>query len=110
MTDRDATELKIQLDAMRMARAEDAKTCARLTARVKELEAEVASLRHARDHWLAKAGEQADAVMRAHAMLAEGTRDEKAARCAGCLVPVQEGAILCAGCEPRLAKKWSGEP
>lgn len=40
-----ATQLATELDAMRRARAEDEKTCARLTARVKELEAEVAKLR-----------------------------------------------------------------
>jgi hypothetical protein len=88
MTDRDASALQSQLDAMRLARAEDHKTCARLTARVKELEAEVDSLKHAGDHWIAEAAGQADAVMRAHGMLAEGTRDEKAERCDDCGVPL----------------------
>ncbi len=100
MTDRDATQLKIELDAMRLARAEDAKTCARLTARVKELEVEAASLKHARDHWIAEAGEQSDAVMRAHRMLAEGTRDEKVNRCDVCAVPVSNlAARRCDACD-----------
>jgi hypothetical protein len=85
MTGRDASALQCQLDAMRLARAEDAKTCARLTARVKELEAEVA-------RW--RANNRADVAI----ALAEGTRDEKAARCAGCLVPVEGGVIVCAAC------------
>jgi hypothetical protein len=49
MTDRDATELKLQLDAMRAARAEDARTCARLTARVKDLEVQVGDLERWKD-------------------------------------------------------------
>jgi hypothetical protein len=97
MTDMAAADLRLQLDAMRAARAEDAKACARLTARVKELEAEVASLAHARDYWVAKAGELAEATMAAHGMLAEGTRDETAARCAGCEVPVDDADHLTRG-------------
>lgn len=101
MTDRSAAELKSQLDAMRLVRAEDHRACARLAARAKELEAEVASLANARDYWMAKAGEQAGAVMRAHGMLAEGTRDGKARRCQRCYVPIGDSDTWCAGCDGR---------
>jgi hypothetical protein len=80
MTDKAAADLKIALDAMRMARAEDAKLCARLTARVAELEEEVAQLGRDRDALDPFASERA-------AKLAEGTRDETAARCSCCRVP-----------------------
>ena len=106
MTDKAAAGLKVELDAMRLARAEDAKLCARLEARVKQLEGEVASLKHSRDHWLAEAGEQADAVMRAHGMLAEGTRYETTERCDDCGVPMpgprRRGLhLLCWTCLPK---------
>jgi hypothetical protein len=114
MTDRDATQLRIELDAMRMARAEDHRSCARLTARVKELEAEVASLKHAKDWWMGKTAECADAVLRAgkpsdgermealtalleadKAKLAEGTRDETVRRCTRCNCPVDPSEPAC---------------
>jgi hypothetical protein len=96
---------KPKRDAMSMARAEDHRSCARLTARVKELEAEVARWRtETRAPPLPIAGCTCHAceVLRRHQMearrFAEGTRDEKAARCAGCLVPVDDGLIVCAAC------------
>jgi hypothetical protein len=47
MTDSAAMRLKVELDAMRIARRADHKECARLTARVAELEQEVARLQTA---------------------------------------------------------------
>jgi hypothetical protein len=100
MTDRTAADLLTSLEAMRLVRAEDHRACARLAARVKELEAEVASLANARDHWMAKAGELAEATMSAHGMLAEGTREEKVNRCDVCAVPVSSiAARRCGACD-----------
>jgi hypothetical protein len=96
MTDRDASALQSQLDAMRMARAEDAKTCARLTARVKELEAEVSLVRGYLQEY-----QDTGRIAWNERPLAEGTRDEKAARCATCKVPcaVTSQHGMCAACD-----------
>jgi hypothetical protein len=117
MTDKAAADLRIQLDAMRMARAEDAKTCARLTARVKELEAEVAQAKSDLDvhRWaihdsgildgdnVSLKRLMVEALRRkgyefssGYTGLADGTRDEKAARCWVCSVPIPNGANRCA--------------
>lgn len=95
MTDKAAADLKVALDAMRLARAEDAKLCARLAARVKELEAEFERLRSAltfdQELALGYAGS-----------IADGTRDKTAARCKRCRVPIDlKSSIsdeLCGGC------------
>jgi hypothetical protein len=117
---------KPKRDAMRLARAEDHRSCARLTARVKELEAEVASLRRhdggrvtvrgayscADEHAWVQGNDPifqvcnrcpAERVMPLAKVeqLAEGTRDEKAARCGACKVPcaVTSQHGLCGMCE-----------
>jgi hypothetical protein len=119
MTDRTAADLLISLEVMRLVRSEDHRACVRLAARVKELEEEVASLAHARDYWMARAGELSGAVLgirkpsdgeRMEAMttlleadrakLAEGTREEKVNRCDVCAVPVSNiAARRCDACD-----------
>jgi hypothetical protein len=103
MTDRDASALQCQLDAMRLARAEDAKTCARLTARVKELEAEVERTHPPLPVKGCSCG-GCDLIRRAREdeqpKLAEGTRDEKVNRCDVCAVPVSNlAARRCDACD-----------
>jgi hypothetical protein len=92
-------------DGMKLARAEDHRACARLTARVKELEAEVART-HPPLPVKGCACSGCDLIRRAREdegpVLAEGTRYEKAARCdcrCGCRVPVNRAQRICAKCE-----------
>ena len=120
MTDPRNDCLAMQLQAMRAARDEDAKTCARLTARVKELERRESAVRdilltvhasHLAPHGaLGKiasvVGFDPDTWSRYRSsqeapILAEGTRDETATRCQLCKVPcaVTSQHGLCGMCE-----------
>ena len=114
MTDKAAADLKVALDAMRLARAEDHKACARLTARVKELEKAADLVRdilctvhpsHLAPH--GALGRIAEAVSFDPAAyeryrsgyggareFAEGTRDEKSERCDDCGVPLPGPRLL----------------
>jgi len=105
MTAKSASDLAIEIDAMRLAREQDHKECARLTARAKELETILRDghsvTRHVDTHgicaWRRHVERVVGQVRDEAPRLADGTRDEEAMRCILCRTPIERGD-LCRPC------------